>query len=330
MNDSIEQLFSDLYRIEIPLPGSPLKALNSYLIKGDGRFLLIDTGWNFKECHQAMISSLERLAVDLNRTDFFITHLHADHLGLVSTLVTPASRVYFSELETEIMNLPHDKKELRMQKIHDVFASNGFPEDQLRESLARHPGRRYRGSQVTYTPVKENDKIDIGDYHFRCVETPGHSPGHMCLYDAERKIFVSGDHILFDITPNITYWVDLENALKAYLQSLEKVKSLDVTLVLPAHRSLMNNHVQRVRELEEHHQNRIAEVISSLSDGGKNVFQVAPYVTWDIDCKSWEEFPPQQKWFAFGETLAHLKYLEGKGILKQEVRGSRVFFRLDH
>jgi len=77
--------------------------------------------------------------------------------------------------------------------------------------------------------------IDIGRYSFRCIETPGHSPAHFCLYEAKNKILVSGDHILFDITPNITFWPQLDNSLKSYLDSLDKVYNLDVNLVLPGH-----------------------------------------------------------------------------------------------
>ena len=98
----VEEVMSDLYRLEIPLPRSPLKAINSYLIKGDGRFLLIDTGMNRGECLSVITSDLNRLGVDLERTDFFITHLHADHLGLAGTLATDNSKVYFNEVESRI------------------------------------------------------------------------------------------------------------------------------------------------------------------------------------------------------------------------------------
>ena len=77
-----EEILPNLYRIEIPLPKSALKTLNYYLIRADGRFLLIDTGLNREECRRAMISSLDELGVDLSKTDFFITHMHADHMGL--------------------------------------------------------------------------------------------------------------------------------------------------------------------------------------------------------------------------------------------------------
>ncbi|MBP1707530.1 MAG: beta-lactamase domain protein [Chloroflexi bacterium] len=67
-----EMMLPNLYRIEIPLPKNPLKALNSYLIKGDGRFLIIDTGMNREECQNAMFTALEELKVDLKKTDFIL------------------------------------------------------------------------------------------------------------------------------------------------------------------------------------------------------------------------------------------------------------------
>ena len=67
----IEQMLPNLYRIEIPLPKNPLKALNSYLIKGDGRFLIIDTGMNREECRNAMFTALAELKVDLKPDRFF-------------------------------------------------------------------------------------------------------------------------------------------------------------------------------------------------------------------------------------------------------------------
>ena len=85
-----------IYRLEIPLPGSPLKAVNSYVIKGRERNLIIDTGMRRKECLDAMRAGLDALDISLPDTDFFITHFHADHLGLVSDLATETA-VYLPE-----------------------------------------------------------------------------------------------------------------------------------------------------------------------------------------------------------------------------------------
>ncbi len=84
----IEVMFPNFYRLEIPLPQNPLKYLNSYLIKGQGRNLLIDTGFNQEVCKNALLDGLRTLEVSLEETDIFITHLHADHSGLISAVAT--------------------------------------------------------------------------------------------------------------------------------------------------------------------------------------------------------------------------------------------------
>ena len=323
-----EELLSNLYRIEIPLPKSPLKTLNSYLIKGKSRFLLIDTGMNRDECMNEMSASLTRLNVDLKKTDFFITHLHADHMGLIERLATDTSIVYFNNIEANMVNDVSEKED-RWDKMTAIYLSNGFPADELEVAIKSHPGRRFGLTQhIDFCILQEGNSLEIGDYSFRCIETPGHSPGHTCLYEANRKILVAGDHILFDITPNITFWPGVKNSLKDYLASLEKVYPLEVNLVLPGHRRIMMDHRTRIKELQKHHQDRLNEVLMTLKDGAKAAFQVASYMTWDIKYKSWELFPAQQKWFAFGETLAHLKYLEEEGMIWRENRGEKTVFSL--
>jgi glyoxylase-like metal-dependent hydrolase (beta-lactamase superfamily II) len=325
----IEQILPGIYRIEIPLPKSPLKALNAYLLKSEERFLLIDTGWNRKECLRSMLSGLEELKVDLNKTDFFITHLHSDHIGLVGELIRKTNSVYFGEVDASIaMSLRKRPKE-RLDLLFRTYLSHGFPEVELRGAAENHPGFR-DGPPVPsdFHTLREGDRIEIGDYSFRCIETPGHSPGHMCLYEAREKILVSGDHILFDITPNITRWPEMENSLGEYLTSLKKVYNLDVKLVLPGHRRIMDNHRRRITELFEHHKNRLNEALHALESGEKTAWDVAPHLSWDIDVHSWERFPSVQKWFALGETIAHLKYLEACGnVLSREYKG-RILFSL--
>ncbi|MFC2050916.1 MBL fold metallo-hydrolase [Chloroflexota bacterium] len=323
----VEELLPDLYRVEIPLPGSPLKALNSYVVKGRERFLLIDTGLNREECLRPMLSALKELDIDLSRTDFFITHLHADHSGLVGTLATDTSKVYFNR--TEANSVFFSGSEDHWKRLFDFYHSNGFPEEEIKKVREGHPGYRYNlERQINLVTTEEGDEIEVGDYLFRCIETPGHSPGHTCLYEASKKILVCGDHILFDITPNITYWGQLKNSLKQYLANLEKVYTLDVNLVLPGHRNLWDDHRKRIMELQEHHRNRLHEALFAMEDGEKTAWEVAPYITWDIGCNSWEEFPSVQKWFAVGETIAHLDYLEAEGRARKETKDHKVLYSL--
>lgn len=325
----IEEIFNDFYRLEIPLPRSPLKAVNSYLIKGEDRCLIIDTGMNRETCRKAMNSCLKELDVDLSKTDFFITHLHADHLGLIAHLATDTSTVYFSRAEAKVISGNERTKEERRAETMQFYISCGFPEEELKTAMENHPGHRYSPQrQVEFTQMDEGDEIRIGEYSFQGINTPGHSPGHMCLYEPNKKLLMAGDHILIDITPNITNWADLENSLKSYLDSLKKVYDFEIDLVLPGHRSLIKDHRKRIDELHEHHRNRLDEVQAALKEGEKTAWQIAPCITWDIDFRSWEDFPPVQKWFALGEGVAHIDYLVAEGKIKKRDKNGRTLYSL--
>lgn len=317
----IEEVLADFFRVEIPLPGSPLKYLNSYLIRSPERNLIIDTGLNRKECLQAMEGALAELKMDLARTDFFITHLHADHFGLVGKIVAKESRTYFNRPDTEIIESWDGWGEMV------AYAGlNGFPQEELDAALKSHPGYKFSSAWVPELSIlKEGDEIVVGNYRFRCVETPGHTAGHICLYEEKTKVLVAGDHLLIDITPNIQCWSDEENPLDNYIRSLEKVYNLDVALVLPGHRRTFTNYRQRIEELKEHHKNRTAEVLFLLAEGPKSAFEVASRMTWDLACDSWQQFPLAQKWFATGEAIAHLRYVEELGLVSRERRGKVVF-----
>lgn len=319
-----ENILPDIYKIEVPLPRSPLKALNSYLIRGDDRYLLIDTGLNREECKQALFSGLNELQVDFTKTDLFITHLHSDHLGLAGDVASDTSKVYFGRRDREMV-----KNVGRWNVFMSFFQENGFPEDELNKAFEGHQGYRYSlKKDIDFTVVNEGDRIETGNYRFTCIETPGHSPGHTCLYEADKKILFTGDHILCDITPNITYWPGENNPLGEYLSSLEKVYPLDVEYTLPGHRTPISDHRVRIEELQAHHQARLDEVISALQDGDKTAFDIAPYVKWDIAYDSWETFPAPQKWFALGETIAHIRYLESKGTVQRKSRGDIIVYSL--
>jgi glyoxylase-like metal-dependent hydrolase (beta-lactamase superfamily II) len=321
----IEEIATNLYKIEIPLPESPLKSLNSYLIKAQDRNLIIDTGMNREECLNAMMSGLRELGVEIRKTDFFITHLHSDHLGLVSSLATDSSTIYFNQPDADRI-----KAGIFLEDLIKFARLNGFPENELQTISYTHPGFKYRPKEdLDFYIVKEGDAISISGYVFRCVETPGHSKGHMCLYEPSKKILVAGDHLLNDITPNILLMSDEWNPLKIYLESLEKVYELDIELVLPGHRGIFRNCKERIRELKNHHEKRLEEIVSILVEGEKSAFEIASQMSWDIVYDSWELFPVPQKWFAMGEAIAHLKRLEEKGLIRKETPEHRVIYALN-
>jgi len=319
-----EEVLPNLFRLKIPLPESPLKYLNSFVIRDAARSLIIDTGLNRKECLDAMQAGLRKLGIDLAKSDLFITHLHADHFGLVAKLATESTKVYFSRPEKELMESWEG-----FEAMVAYAGRNGFPENELRAALDKHPGAKYGTEWIPELKVLEDgDRVQAGNYDFQCVATPGHTMGHTCLYEPDKKVLVAGDHILIDITPNIQCWSDSQNPLKHYLSSLDKVAELQVDLVLTGHRRLISNHRGRIEELKKHHAQRLAEVLTILDDQPLTAFEVASHMTWDIKCDHWNDFPVAQRWFATGEALSHLRLLEEEGRVRRETEGALTVFSL--
>lgn len=321
-----QEIRKNLYKIDIPLPKTPLKALNCYVVRAP-RSLIIDTGFNREECRSALATSLRDLGVDLARADLLLTHSHSDHCGLVGALARPDSKVYCSPTDAATIAYFSNENTDYMEKLIGYGIKTGFSAQELQEMTANHPGYKYRPlSQVAFTGMEDGDTITVGDYSFRCVATPGHTKGHMCLYEPDRKILIAGDHILGDITPNISLRSDTENPLRSYLESLDKVARLEIDLVLPGHRSILTDCGGRIEELKAHYLARAEDVYAILAKAGQNACQVAQQMKWDIKYDAWEQLPITQRWFATGEATAHLKYLVDKGLIGQSFDGRHIVY----
>jgi glyoxylase-like metal-dependent hydrolase (beta-lactamase superfamily II) len=325
----VEEKLPGIYVIKVPLPGNPLKTLNSYYIRGGDRSLLVDTGFNREECRTALFKGLESLGVSLVKTDIIITHLHADHCGLVTAVASDKNTVYCSEVDSKRINWSLSQN--FWEEYFAFFGSYGFPVRDFSTALFKHPAQKYNlDREHDFSIVREGDVLEAGDYRLVIVETPGHTPGHICLYEPDKKILFSGDHILGNITPNITmFYKGPPDPLDQYLQSLDKVDRLDIDLVLPGHRQVIKDVHQRIAELKRHYENRLIEVLVILGDRVMSTFQVASGIKWDLTYTSWDQFPMEQMLFATGEAISYLEHLRHQQKVRRfEHDGHLLFERI--
>ena len=324
-----EEVLSNIFRIPVPLPGNPLKELNSYLIRDPERCILIDTGFRFPACREALMEGLDELGVSPGDVDIFLTHLHADHSGLSSEIAGNSRKILLSETEAIMMrNLPLEggtwtgkwTDRWAGNRARDILA--GMPSNIIGEMMAHNPAIMFAPpGGDRYTGVKDGEVIEAGGYSLRCILTPGHTPGHMCLWDERSGTMFTGDHVLFDITPNITAWISVEDSLGDYLESLRAIKEYPVISALPGHRKTGDFHA-RIDELFRHHEARLAEVVGiTRSEPGLTAYEIAGKMRWKIRANDWEEFPATQKIFAVGECLSHLDYLRLRGKINRETDG---------
>ena len=320
----IELVYPKIYCSKIPLPRNPLKELNSYIVVSADRNLIIDTGFNQPECADALFKGIEELGLEIAKTDVLLTHRHSDHTGLASMLEEKGASIYAGHKESIAIH-----KMLSGEAWKDMEQrAKLFGLDKYGITVDDHPGYRFRPQPFKKcTTLKAGDVLRYGEYNFEVVDIPGHTPGHIGLYEAQHKLFFCGDHILASITPNITFWGFEQDSLAQYFASLRKVAAMQIEWLFTAHREIVRDHKARISELIEHHETRLAEIMHILGDGKKNASEVAALMHWDIKAKSWEDFPKAQKWFATGEATAHLEYLVNLSKLQRTTIEGTMYYQ---
>jgi glyoxylase-like metal-dependent hydrolase (beta-lactamase superfamily II) len=170
-------------------------------------------------------------------------------------------------------------------------------------------------------PVADGEVLDLGGRALTVVWTPGHTDHHAVLFEESTGTLIAGDHVLPRITSNVgVYPGGRPDPLGDFFGALEKMKTLGVKRVLPAHGDPFDDCTGRVDEILAHHAQRL-EAALAAADG-------TPRSTYAI-CRAL--FPvlrsPHEERFALAETLAHLRYLELRGRLR-EVEGRPITWRV--
>ena len=316
-----EQIAKNIFRIPVKLPDSPLKELNSYLIKDGERSLLIDTGFGMDACLEALLGGIGELGEDPKKIDIFLTHMHSDHTGLAAEIIGEGMRIFISEADCGWLKTSEEEDELVFQNLVDRFRMAGMPAFILDNMKSINPAIAFSPSAGSnqYHSVHDGETFNVGGYSFRCILTPGHTPGHMCLWDEGSGIMFTGDHVLFDITPNITAWPNVSNSLDDYLNSLRSISEYPVRTALPGHRK-SGDFQMRIKELIMHHDVRLNEVERLIRETpGSTIYEISGKMRWKIKASNWDDFPSAQKIFAVGECMSHLDYLMHLGKIKYNV-----------
>ena len=304
----------EVWRIEVPHDGGLERTTSCYLLRAADHSLLVDTGSDTTEGYGVLLRALDELGVRRETLDVLLTHEHADHSGLSrvvgrsgSVLLGDGARDYLHRLA--VGQVQHE--------VHRRYAAEGFTAGDA--DLFAAQVRRATPSSVLELPVRglaDGEGLTIGGHEWVVVATPGHTPGHICLHHPPSGIVLTGDHLLFHVTPPITFTGD-EGALADHLRSLERVASLAATTAFPAH-GPTGDVAARVAALIEHHERRMDVVVDLVASGAATTgAEVVAALPLSVDA-AWHALPESLRWLTAGQALAYLDHLVRRGTLRRD------------
>ena len=313
MSEFIQTITPDIYQITIPVPFPRLRDINCYLLQNETGWTVVDTGANISTARAQWQTALETLAIPFAAINqIILTHTHPDHFGLAGWLQqqaladgAPQVRVQLSPRSLEIADFIWGPSQPDYARFDDFWSKAGLTPQAEHlwakgMTAMRHMMQPYPQNM---TALDLNQSLTIGQRRFDLIDTPGHSDGHIALYDTADQLMLIGDQVLMKITPNIGLWPGTEHdPLGRYLESLRELKQLPVRQALPGHGNLITQWVARITELEDHHAARLSEMQAAIG-AGATAYQVSQQAF------NYETLGAGEVQFAVTETLAHLEYL---------------------
>ena len=333
-NSEVNQI-EDVHQIKIDVPWN-VKNVSLYIFKIEDKTVLFDSGLDMGNWSKLFFLALKEINLNVQDIDYcFISHNHSDHVGLVGTLkqMNPKLQILMSDitaktLEWENQGENMDELEQEAQKVAYQMIKYGFNNKQAERVVQFFSfWPKFRKYQKPDIILNDGDTILE---HLEVIWTPGHSFGHICVFNSKDKYLFSGDHILSRITPHIGNYIipkillkeynkyDFNNILKHYLNSLDRIDKLNSKIIFPAHQDIIYDPHKRITEIKEHHKNRLAEISRMIKD--------KPLPPSRISQLHFGELDDMNSFLALSEVLGHLFYLEDQGLVESIEKNGKILY----
>jgi glyoxylase-like metal-dependent hydrolase (beta-lactamase superfamily II) len=309
----VEQVRPGVWSVPVSWPRSALRYTLAYLLSvGDGA-VLVDTGWPTDAGWESLVAGVKQTGHSITDiTDVLVTHSHPDHLGLAAKVrEVSGARIGMHPAEAE--HVSRLARPGARERTARWLRARGAPAAETAEIIERSiAGVAFYGEQAAPDVLIDDGSLPVRGLGLRAIWTPGHSPGHLCFYETERRLLLTGDHVLPRISPHIGLNDDDDDPdpLGRYLASLGGLQACAPDEVLPAHERRLTGLGDRVAELLAHHRARLAEIEHAVAClPGASTWRVAELLTWS---RGWQQTTGMTRRAAVSETLAHLAHLQGQ------------------
>lgn len=317
----VENLGDGIWSLPVPIPDNPLGSTLVYLVAGSSGPVLVDTGWNHDDAWDALARGIEHTGHSVGDVrGAVVTHFHPDHLGLADRL-REASGAWIAMHPADtaaVEALAARNPAGRREDIALQLRRAGFPEEEV-GLLSADPLLPVPSTAADIT-LADGDRVDLPGRDLRAVWTPGHTPGHLCLHLGDSGHLFTGDHVLPRITPHVGQFPLTSpegDPLGDFLASQKGIADLpgaDALVCLPSHETRFSGLAERAREITDHHEKRLEELLALLAERPLTLWEASSLLTWR---RPWDAMRPRSRHMAASETAAHLRLLEERGRIRR-------------
>ncbi len=308
-----ERILPGLWRLRLPTPIVGVPHVNAWALAAQGGAVLFDTGIHA----DGSLTQLERALGDagLRLADIrliVVTHAHADHYGEAVTIRERTGAEVWMHPNHRHGIEPLQDPERAFQARMEIAREAGLDEPALAAITERL--RSYRpavaGIVKPDRPLTEGVEVQTDLGPWRVYETPGHAPSHVCLFQPQRRLLISGDHLLGRPSLYFDYGYS-PNPVGEFLSSLALIERLEVRLCASGHGRTFTDihaHIEDTRALVEQ---RVDAVIAGLRERPRSALELAPTVFGNL-------YTPETAIWRLTETLCYLRQLQLAGRIEPE------------
>lgn len=305
---SPERITADTAAIALPLPhgGTVPYTLCYVLLDANGEAHLVDPGYGSDENAELLRSGLAELG-DPRVRSVIVTHLHPDHLGMADRLRTATgATIVMHAREQEAIETVANATE----SLDDLFERWGVPAGSAPVVPSGRTVSFSLGSSPPDVLVADGELLDVPGREITAILTPGHTPGHLCLRDAERGLLFTGDHVLPTVYPGLGLGgPTANNPIADYFESIDRVRRYDDHEILPGHGYRFRGLAERCDRIVAHHLKRSREVAAALAEHPQaSVWETASRIRWTA---GWQNLAGFNRYSALAQTEMHIGYLAG-------------------
>jgi glyoxylase-like metal-dependent hydrolase (beta-lactamase superfamily II) len=333
---TVTEVAPGLHRLALPLGIHGVSTVSAYLLAGarsgnGGGDTLVDCGVAAAPTPDgdpgpdgtaALEAALAACGSGFEQIErLIVTHAHIDHFGLAGEVVRRSGGQLWMHRSTELDLAKYAEPDEAVDRRELMLADHGLFGPELTDSSRGLwdwlPVMPSVGRPSTL--LDGGERFAVGDRTWEVVHTPGHSPGHVCLWSAADRLLCSGDHLLQLVSPPVTFERGFgADPMGAYLESLERVRVLEPELTLPGHGPPFPDGARRAASISRNKLRRLEQIRGKVEERGRTATELTD-----------ELFPTvtsgAQLHFALAEVLAFLAHHEARGVLRRDRRPDGVF-----